>query len=126
MKGLLTSCCLHWKILVGLGMVGLAIGIVAPGTLAAAIPLLIVAICPLSMIYGMRGMMGSGQQNSGQRHSDHAHGEEPAGTDRAAQLRAELDSIDTRAATVADQLRTSEPVRPARGMTELSGTAWVP
>ena len=65
MKGLLTSCCMHWKVIAGLALVGLMIGIIAPSALAAAVPVLIVAICPLSMIYGMRGMMGGAHAQGG-------------------------------------------------------------
>jgi hypothetical protein len=123
MKGLLTSCCLHWKILVGLGFVGLTIGIVVPSALASAVPLLIVAICPLSMIYGMRGMMGGAHAHGGHMFGAPVQSERPAPADRVAQLRAELESIDSRSAIVAEQLRTSEARRSARAAkTELSGT----
>jgi hypothetical protein len=123
MKGLLTSCCLHWKILAGLLLVGLIIGVIAPSALASAVPLLIVAICPLSMIYGMRGMMGGAHAQVGHMHGAPVKGEEPAGADRAAQLRAELERLESRAAIVAEQLRTSEARRSApTTKTELSGT----
>jgi hypothetical protein len=103
MKGLLTSCCMHWKIIAGLALVGLMIGIIAPSALAAAVPVLIVAICPLSMIYGMRGMMGGAHAQGGHMQGAPVQSEGPAGGDRAAQLRAELERIDTRSAIVAEQ-----------------------
>lgn len=58
------KCCLNWKVIAGLGAVGLAIWVMAPGTVAAALPLLVALVCPLSMILmmGMIGRQGSGQQ----------------------------------------------------------------
>jgi hypothetical protein len=48
--------CFDWRIVVGLAALGLGVIVVAPGLAAAAIPLLIVAACPLSMLFMMRGM----------------------------------------------------------------------
>ena len=42
-------CCLNPKVIAGLGVAALAVWLVAPATGAAAIPLLIGLICPLSM-----------------------------------------------------------------------------
>lgn len=56
--------CLNWKVLAGLAAVGVGIWAVAPGTLAAALPLLLLAACPLSMAimaFGMRGMASRGE-----------------------------------------------------------------
>ncbi len=52
--------CLNWKVIAGLAVVGVGIGAVAPNLLRAALPLLIVAACPLSMFFMMRGMGGTG------------------------------------------------------------------
>ena len=55
--------CLNWKVLLALGVVGVGIWIIAPGLLLKIFPLLLVAVCPLSMLgmaWGMkRGMAGS-------------------------------------------------------------------
>ncbi len=55
--------CLNWKVIVGLVVVGLGVWAVAPNLIGAAVPLLLVAACPLSMFFMMRGMggMGGGQ-----------------------------------------------------------------
>ncbi|MBM2810448.1 MAG: hypothetical protein HW416_1207 [Chloroflexi bacterium] len=50
--------CLNWKVVAALGMVGLAIWVIAPGLIWAAAPLLVLAACPLSMLFMMRGMQG--------------------------------------------------------------------
>lgn len=52
--------CLNWEALVGLVAIGLGVWAVAPNLIGAAVPLLLVAACPLSMLFMMRGM-GGGQ-----------------------------------------------------------------
>lgn len=61
MKSLFNSCCMNWKVMVGLAAVGLGVWIVAPGLVASVAPLLIVALCPLSMLFMMGGMRGDQQ-----------------------------------------------------------------
>lgn len=41
--------CLNWRVLVGLVVVAALIGVLAPNLFAAAIPVLVVLVCPLSM-----------------------------------------------------------------------------
>jgi Protein of unknown function (DUF2933) len=48
--------CLNWNVVVALGMVGVAIWVVAPALIWAALPILLLAACPLSMLFMMRGM----------------------------------------------------------------------
>src|SRR5579863_8240106 len=50
--------CLNWKVVAGLAVVGIIVWAIAPQFLVGAIPLLIVAACPLSMLLMMRGMQG--------------------------------------------------------------------
>ena len=50
--------CLNWKVLTGLGVVALGIGTLAPGAFGRALPLLLLAACPLSMMFMMRSMSG--------------------------------------------------------------------
>ena len=55
------GCCLNWKVLVAGGAVAAAVLVFAPGTAGAVLPLLLLAICPLSMVvmmFFMRGMVG--------------------------------------------------------------------
>ncbi|GAA3246062.1 DUF2933 domain-containing protein [Streptomyces labedae] len=56
--------CINRKALIGLGAVAVAVLLLKPGWFAAALPLLILALCPLSMIFMMRGMKGD--QGKGQ------------------------------------------------------------
>lgn len=50
------KCCLNPKVLIGLAGVAIGIAIFAPHALAAALPLLFVAVCPLSMVLMMVAM----------------------------------------------------------------------
>lgn len=57
--------CLNWKVLAGLAAVGVGIYLVAPDLVVAAIPLLLLAACPLSMVlmmWSMQHAQGQGQQ----------------------------------------------------------------
>ena len=57
MKDML-KCCLNWKVIAGLAVVGVGLWALAPGVLSAALPLLVLAICPLSMVFMMKAMQG--------------------------------------------------------------------
>lgn len=64
MKSVL-GMCLDKRVLLGLAVVGLGIWTVAPQAFGAALPLLLIAICPLSMLLMARmmpGSMGMGEQ----------------------------------------------------------------
>ncbi|MBA2713292.1 MAG: DUF2933 domain-containing protein [Rubrobacteraceae bacterium] len=57
--------CLNPKVLAGLVVAGVAIYLVAPGLVAAALPILLLAACPLSMLlmmWGMQHTQGQGKQ----------------------------------------------------------------
>ncbi len=56
--------CLNWNVIGGLAALGVVIWVVAPGLIGAALPLLALAACPLSMMLMMRGMSGSQQSRS--------------------------------------------------------------
>src|SRR5437879_4298111 len=47
---------LNWKVLTGLGVIGIAIWLFEPKLIVAAVPVLLVAACPLSMLLMMGGM----------------------------------------------------------------------
>jgi hypothetical protein len=50
--------CINKKVVIGLAGAGVVLYLVAPGAIGAALPLLLLAICPLSMIVMMRAMSG--------------------------------------------------------------------
>ena len=59
--------CLNWKVLAALAAVGVGTYAVAPGLALAALPVLLLAACPISMLIMMYGMQGShgGQVDDG-------------------------------------------------------------
>ena len=48
--------CLNKNVLIAIGALALVVVTLKPGWMAAALPLLILAVCPLSMFFMMRGM----------------------------------------------------------------------
>jgi hypothetical protein len=59
--------CLNPKVLAGLAALGVGIYLVAPDLMLAALPILLLAACPLSMLlmmWGMQHTQGQGQQRS--------------------------------------------------------------
>ncbi len=54
--------CLNWKVLAGLATVGAGVYVLAPQLMAEALPVLLLAACPLSMLL----MMWSMQRTRGQ------------------------------------------------------------
>jgi hypothetical protein len=55
--------CLNWKVLAGLAATGVGVYLVAPDLVLAALPILLLAVCPLSMLLMMWGMQQSQEQN---------------------------------------------------------------
>lgn len=59
--------CLNPKVLAGLVVAGVGIYLIAPNLIAAALPILLLAVCPLSMLlmmWGMQHTQGQGQQTT--------------------------------------------------------------
>ena len=54
--------CLNWKVVAGLAVAGLGVALLAPNALGAALPLLVLAACPLSMLVMMGAMGGMGRK----------------------------------------------------------------
>lgn len=52
----LLKMCLNWKVLTALAVTGLGIGLLAPGLFGRALPILLLAACPLSMLVMMATM----------------------------------------------------------------------
>jgi hypothetical protein len=85
--------CFNKKVVAGLGVAALAVFAFAPKLLGAALPLLVVAACPLSMLLMMRGMTGmAGSKDASCSAKGSARG--TAATDRElAELRAEVERL---------------------------------
>ena len=116
--------CLNWKVLAGLAVVGLAVWVVAPQFVLAALPLLLVVACPLSMLV-MMGRMRGGQPV--QANQPPAAGQ--TRDEQAARLRSRLLSMQAEQKVIARQIAEIEsPATPvmseaeavARGVDERS------
>lgn len=82
------------SVVIGLAAVAAAVLIIAPGAFGSVLPVLVVAICPLSMIFMMRGMAGHGRSHGNREHASNSgasggccghsngHGQIPAHTDQ--------------------------------------------
>ena len=86
--------CLNPKVLLALAAAGVAVWLLAPGALAAALPLLLLAACPLSMVLMMAMMHRPGSQT------------EPPVTRVANErdIRAELTALQARQSQLLSQL----------------------
>jgi hypothetical protein len=80
--------CLNKKVIAGLAVVALGVYLFAPNLFGAALPLLILAVCPLSMLVMMRMMSGSSEGASCS--SGLSSGDTDA---EVAQLRAEVEGL---------------------------------
>jgi len=97
----LLGMCLDWRVLGGLALAGVGIWLYAPQLLGAALPILFVLICPLSMVvmaFMMRGSMGS-------------QGSQISATDRVIALEQEQARLNAEIARARAEL--AAPARPA-------------
>src|SRR3989442_4883939 len=60
----IAGMCFNPRVLAGLGVIGLAVLVLAPDLAGAALPLLLIAACPLSMLFMMRVMRGGSGSNA--------------------------------------------------------------
>ncbi len=84
--------CMNWKVVGGLVVVGLGIWAVAPSLAIAALPVLAVLACPLSMLFMMRGMGGSQCASSGSSTCQDANAERTP-QERLTGLRAQRENL---------------------------------
>lgn len=84
--------CLNKKVLVGLGLAAVGLLLVMPGRSAALLPVLMMMVCPLSMIFMMRGG-GHGSAPTVQTEASDLPPGSPAVEDRIAALQAEVRAL---------------------------------
>ena len=95
--------CFNWKVIAGLAVVAAGIYMVAPAAFVAALPLLFLAACPLSMIFMMKMMSGDNTQKSGDQ-ADSPRADAVARPTNPDDLDAELQMLQARQTAIADQL----------------------
>lgn len=78
--------CFNKKVIAGLAVVAVGVVVLAPNLLSRALPFLVLAACPLSMVFMMRGMgrMGAMQSDSDQKSDDLPRDGRPQERDDAA------------------------------------------
>lgn len=94
--------CVKWQVLAGVGAAALAVWVLAPGLVGALLPILVLAVCPLSMLLMMRAMQGgSGAAKSGRDGDDNGEAADAPDArlqERVAALERERDELAARAA----------------------------
>lgn len=103
--------CFDWRVLVGLVAIGIAIAVLAPQLTLSALPLLLLAACPLSMM--MMVMMNRTDKDSTSVSSRRLVNSLPASTlpsreEQLAQLREHLQQLQTQQDVLAHQISTLE------------------
>ena len=96
--------CFNWKVIAGLAVVAAGVYMVAPAAFAAALPLLFLAACPLSMLLMMKMMSGDSAQKAGEKTDSQATRATPAQSADPDELDAELQRLQARQTAIADQL----------------------
>jgi hypothetical protein len=94
--------CIDKRVVAGVAGAGLLLWVLAPGIVATALPLLLIAICPLSMLLMMKMMSADGQAASGPPASAARAHTEAAAAEPSASGGAESAGPATDAASAAD------------------------
>lgn len=86
--------CVNWRAVAALSVVGLVVSALAPNLIGAALPLLVLAVCPLSMLLMMRAVQGGGRCESASEATAGEGRPEPADSAaELARLRAEVGQL---------------------------------
>ncbi len=106
--------CFNWKVIVGLAGVGLVVWVVAPNLVGAALPVLLVAACPLSMLLMGRGMAGGQCSTQPTTTTQAAPTTQSVGLrltrdEQLAELKAQLTILEVRQQAIAREIADLEP-----------------
>jgi len=106
--------CLNWKVLAGLAAVGVAVLVFQPQLIGRALPLLLVAACPLSMLLMMGGMakMGGKPASVPSLPESSVAGGGSSRDEQLADLRAQLVDVHAREAALTAYIRALEQPEP--------------
>ena len=99
--------CFNWKVVAGLIAAGVAVFTFAPDLIGAALPVLILAVCPLSMVMMMRAMSGGSRCDTASKGTD---GESNTATSprEVARLQAEIDQLRAQRSEVQGRRSTDQ------------------
>lgn len=59
LRRLWCTACINWRVALGMVLLAALVGIIRPGLFLAVAPVLLVLLCPLSMLLAMRGRVGT-------------------------------------------------------------------
>ena len=99
--------CIDWKVVAGLAAVAVGILLVQPRLFISALPVLLVAACPLSMVLMMWGMRSMGQSAppvvaAPRQQAD----QELSPNEQLARLRGQLSDLQSAQLAIAEQIRS--------------------
>ena len=106
--------CFNWKVIAGLAGVGLAVWVLAPNLVGVALPLLLVAACPLSMLLMGRGMAGGQCSPPTPQSAPPERASQPVDVrltreEQLAELKAQLTILEVRQQAIAREIADLEP-----------------
>ena len=84
--------CFNWKVAAALTAAGVAVFAFAPNLIGAALPVLILAACPLSMVVMMRAMSGASRCDTASNGTDGESGTATSPSE-VARLQAEINQL---------------------------------
>lgn len=99
------KACYDWRVITALAAVGVGVFFLSPGILVATLPLLLLAVCPLSMMLMMRTMGGHAPSTMPAAATDPGDRTERLGSQLAAarqeqqRLARELDALEAESGT---------------------------
>jgi len=103
------AMCLNWKVVTGLAVIGLLVFVVDSHVGLVLLPILLVAACPLSMLFMMRGMRGgTGQSPSQPASACCSSTMEPTRTEQLTTLRSHLLSVQREQEALANRITQLE------------------
>lgn len=102
--------CLNWRVMAGLAAAGIGVWVFAPRVVSSALPFLILAVCPISMLLMMRAMQG-GQGSTRDGTSDGKGSDLAELKARLVRVQAEQDAIAGEIACVEAEAVATEAER---------------
>jgi hypothetical protein len=114
--------CIDWKVLAGLAAVAVGLFLFQPRLFTSALPVLLVAACPLSMLLMMWGMRGMAQPAPTPTVAPQPVADRPLTRhEQIARLSSQLSDLQSAQLAITDQIRSLEASldRPEPKVTEL-------
>jgi hypothetical protein len=101
--------CIDWKVVAGLAAVALGLFLFQPRLFTAALPVLLVAACPLSMLLMMWGMRSMAQPAPTPTAPQQRADQQLTPHEQIARLRSQLSDLQSAQLAITNQIRSLEP-----------------